>query len=382
MDTISLLNYTSLLNIFSLTQGIIFGCVLIYLSSKRRPSFFLGLFLLIYGVSDIVNILAFRGVIEKHPFLFFLPVRFYFLKFPLLFLYVQELTLKPKIRYQIKHLYPGVFEFIFLSSLLILFLFGELNISNVKGGFLEGSYYLAANLFAAFYLFKILTLLKENENRVNDFYSEVKSKLLYWIKTLVYGFLILTAIFIAFILIQLLVALKVSIPEKPILIVYILASIANLVLMYWAVIFGVKQHYISLDNKTINKIVKASISVTKSEKHDNFDYIFNQVITLIEQSKCFKNKELTIIDLAYLIDINHQKLSQVINYKTNSNFNTFINKYRIEEAKEILLDPNRARKYTMEGLGHEVGFKSRSSLYIAFKKFENCTPGKFTSINN
>ncbi len=363
----------------SLAQGVIFGCVLIYLSSKRRPSLLLGLFLLTYGISESANILVDRGLIDKHPFLFFLPMRFYFLSFPLLFLYVQEITLKPKLRDKIKHLYPGVLEFILLSCLLVLFLFGKLNISILNEGVFETGYYLTANLFAIFYLFKTLKLLKENENRVYDFHSEVENKLLHWIKTLVYGYLILMGIFMAFILLQILTVFIVSIPIKPILIFYTLASIANLLLMYWAVIFGVRQHYIPLDNKALKKTVKVSNVFAKSE---NYDEIFNQVIVLIEQSKCYQNKELTIGDLANLVDIHYQKLSKVIRYKTNDNFNTFINKYRVEEAKEILLDPKRAKTFTMEGLGHEVGFKTRSSMYIAFKKFENCTPGNYPMINS
>ncbi len=382
MNELSLLYYASIIDMISLGQGLVFGCILIFLSSKRRPSLLLGLFLITLGGSYIFNIMADRGITESYPYLFFLPIHFYLLSYPLLFLYVHQLIYRSNIRSHIKHLIPGILEFILFTCLLVLVLFGKLNLSAIRNGILEGAFILTVNIFVAFYLFKTLSLLKKNKNLVYDFHSEVENKLLGWVKTLVNAFLILICINITFLSFQFLfIVLKVSIPATYVLTAYVLVGISELVLMYWAVIFGVRQHYIVLDNLLDKKTTKGPIVFPKSTNQDDFDHIYNQLIILIEQSKCFKNKELTIVDLAKLIDIHYRKLSQIINYKTSSNFNSFINKYRVKEAKEILLDPKRSKMFTMEGLGHEVGFKSRSSMYIAFKKFENCTPGKFIKHN-
>ncbi|RMF59660.1 MAG: AraC family transcriptional regulator, partial [Calditrichaeota bacterium] len=60
------------------------------------------------------------------------------------------------------------------------------------------------------------------------------------------------------------------------------------------------------------------------------------------------------------------------------NFNTFINDYRIKEARHILAN-DRERRYTIEAVGEAVGFNSANAFYRAFKKFTGVTPSFFIS---
>ena len=69
-------------------------------------------------------------------------------------------------------------------------------------------------------------------------------------------------------------------------------------------------------------------------------------------------------------------LSQVVNSQLNKNFNDFINSYRIKAAQKRLLDPAFAH-LSMEGIGHSVGFRSKSAFYGAFKKQTGLTPKAF-----
>ncbi|WP_237443362.1 helix-turn-helix domain-containing protein [Sinobacterium norvegicum] len=55
---------------------------------------------------------------------------------------------------------------------------------------------------------------------------------------------------------------------------------------------------------------------------------------------------------------------------------SFVNNYRIEAARRILLDPDTSNMPIVE-LAIEVGFKSKSSFYDAFKRATNMTPTQF-----
>ncbi|RTZ81689.1 MAG: AraC family transcriptional regulator, partial [SAR324 cluster bacterium] len=72
--------------------------------------------------------------------------------------------------------------------------------------------------------------------------------------------------------------------------------------------------------------------------------------------------------------INRTYISQTINEKFNKNYSSFINEYRIKEAQKLLL---KDTNLTYEGIGFEVGFKSKSAFNSAFKTYTGVTPSIF-----
>lgn len=96
----------------------------------------------------------------------------------------------------------------------------------------------------------------------------------------------------------------------------------------------------------------------------------------MEAERSFLKSELTLSELAQELKMNTRYLSQVINEKKSQNFMDFINGYRIELAKELLLKESH-RKYTVLAIAHEVGFKSRSAFYEAFRKQTGTTPSAY-----
>lgn len=329
---------------------------------------FLGFFLLSYGIPFISTILTDLEMNDS-TVLFYFPVRFYFFAFPFLYLYTLEITKTFEINNLIKHIYPAILEFLIISSLFFIMLQGRIILPRIP---FNTTYQLFACLFNVLYLFRILAVLNEHKKKMYDFHSEVSDKLFDWIRILAIGFLAVVIGNIVLIIQPLFYYLDYGplLSEETSLIGQALLSSINLALIFWAVVSGIKQHYTSPGNKVKQK------STTNPDVED-YDIIYKKLLVTIELTKCYKNKELTIVDLAKLVGEHHRKLSRAINHRTNSNFNSFINKYRVEEAKRILQDPKQSGTFTMEGLGYEVGFKTRSSMYMAFKKSENCTPGEF-----
>jgi len=98
------------------------------------------------------------------------------------------------------------------------------------------------------------------------------------------------------------------------------------------------------------------------------------------QSKAYQQPDLTIKKLAQQILLPTRHVSQVINEKTSGNFTEFINQYRIEAAKELLIAPDTAELPTIT-IGRKVGFKSKSTFYAVFKKYTQQSPAAFRKAN-
>jgi len=92
---------------------------------------------------------------------------------------------------------------------------------------------------------------------------------------------------------------------------------------------------------------------------------------IMSQQKVFRNPDLKLGGLAKLLNVSSHQLSQLLNENLENNFTTYVNSYRIEEACSMLLTDNRL---TLEAVGYEVGFNSKSTFFTAFKKHVGMTP--------
>ena len=99
-----------------------------------------------------------------------------------------------------------------------------------------------------------------------------------------------------------------------------------------------------------------------------------QKILFIAEKELFLNPNLTLDDTAKEVKINKHQLSQYLNEKLNKSFNVFINEFRIEKAKSLLQTKSN---YTMEGLGYDCGFNSKSTFFTTFKKITGQTPTEY-----
>ena len=104
--------------------------------------------------------------------------------------------------------------------------------------------------------------------------------------------------------------------------------------------------------------------------------ILNQILVFIQKEKTYLIPTLTLNDLAETICLPPRAVSQVINEFLGKNFYDFINAYRIEEAKRLLIDPASGAKTVLEIL-YQVGYNSKSSFNLAFKHHTGMTPLEF-----
>ncbi len=117
---------------------------------------------------------------------------------------------------------------------------------------------------------------------------------------------------------------------------------------------------------------------TQEDKTKTTQTICEKVKDSMEAGKHYLNQDLSIHDFAKDINISARIISTCINKNFGFNFNEWVNNYRVDNALEILQNKNNDH-LSIEGIGLDSGFKSRSAMYIAFKKKTGETPGNFRS---
>ena len=143
---------------------------------------------------------------------------------------------------------------------------------------------------------------------------------------------------------------------------YIIGPILYTILAYAISLIVVKKGY-------LNTAKYKTTAVSK----DLIDEVWQKVKSLVIDEKQYKDGDLTLKSLSKQLNVTPQTLSMVINQKNQTNFNSFINKYRIEESINLFKD-EKYKDYTIASLSYEAGFNSVSSFNNAFKLYTNSTP--------
>lgn len=100
------------------------------------------------------------------------------------------------------------------------------------------------------------------------------------------------------------------------------------------------------------------------------------LIYSMENDKLYLIRNLSIQDVSEKLNIPRQYISEVVNEHMNTNFQDFINEYRVEEFIKRL-ENEQYHHFTLLAIATDVGFNSKSSFNAIFKKFKGLTPTQF-----
>ncbi len=103
---------------------------------------------------------------------------------------------------------------------------------------------------------------------------------------------------------------------------------------------------------------------------------FQKLEGLLEKDYIYRNPNLNQEMVAQILNISSGYLSQIVNDVTKKNFTAYINSYRVNEVKEMILN-EEFDKYSLLSIGLEAGFKAKSTFYTSFKKETGLTPNQF-----
>lgn len=108
--------------------------------------------------------------------------------------------------------------------------------------------------------------------------------------------------------------------------------------------------------------------------------IERKILTVMEDSTEYCSTEFSLDRLAELVGSNSKYVSQVINASFKKNFNSFVNTYRIQTARERLIDIDKYGNLNIKGIAESVGFKSPTTFINVFKKMVGLTPAMYQNM--
>ncbi|KUY30048.1 AraC family transcriptional regulator [Elizabethkingia ursingii] len=109
---------------------------------------------------------------------------------------------------------------------------------------------------------------------------------------------------------------------------------------------------------------------------EDFESLKQKLLTLIETQKPYLEGDLNLLKLSELIGISTHQLSYLLNNGFNENFFQFVNKYRVQHAKELLISDSY-NKLSVLGIAFDSGFNSKTAFNTFFKKTVGVTPSEF-----
>ncbi len=228
------------------------------------------------------------------------------------------------------------------------------------------------NAIYSLFLFVKAALLVFNKQKMYTYVSSFDT--IRWLKT----FMILGGLVLLFWVLA--IVLNADSVLNPRIFIYYPLRLSSSVLLYWIGYQGFNRYAMMSDRIEIRKIIEIENPIIEKPILEiNKDKIFeklSQIEAYVFTSNCYLNNDLSIKKMAFDLAISESSLSKIIKHGASLNFSDYINKFRVEKAKVFLKDPNFT-DYTLESIGLECGFNSKSTFYSAFKKFNEMTPSEF-----
>jgi len=155
---------------------------------------------------------------------------------------------------------------------------------------------------------------------------------------------------------------------------YIVASYVSF--MIYATSFQIMNRSDFFNNQSsffsfpISKYQKSSLS------DDDKEVILQKISREMKMNGYFTNNLASLSGLSKLLNESSHHVSQVINEKLGMNFFELLASYRVEYAQKLIRE-DKDIKLTVEELADLVGYNSKSSFNIAFKKYTSKTPSEY-----
>lgn len=301
---------------------------------------------------------------------------------PSMYFYVNSLTLNVKSLNFKKQFFLGALFFIInviVFSTVIFFKENETIIAFIVPILNFTTLFPIAVIFpilSIYYIFNSFKSIQKHQTDIGEVYSYEDGISLQWVKVFLFGFV---CWFIAVVLDGF--VNYGSIQDEN----FIGQHTYDFVTSAYIIFIGIKamqQSAINLALANSQKVTKEEIdeeenTIIENETDQNkFLEVWNKSEAVMNLKSPYKNVELTIYDLAKLLETNYKYLSKAINLNSNQNFVSYINSYRVEESKQLLKNTDYDN-YTIEALAEMSGFKSKSAFNTAFKKITGQTPSEF-----
>jgi AraC-like DNA-binding protein len=128
----------------------------------------------------------------------------------------------------------------------------------------------------------------------------------------------------------------------------------------------------NMAKKVVGKYQNSGLTPSFSEE------LKESLESLMLREKLYRQNSLKLEDVAERLGTTRHNTSQVINEHFGLNFFELVNKYRVEEAMELLKD-NTSNRNIID-VAYEVGYNNKVTFNKSFKRFAQLTPSQFMKL--
>jgi AraC-like DNA-binding protein len=179
-------------------------------------------------------------------------------------------------------------------------------------------------------------------------------------------------------------AAKIKSIRKRIAITTIIAIVLllNLAIILW-LYFKMRKYLKSLYQNNMAQ-VKIKLPEVSSPSGGNAEAIrlaelYRRIMQLMEEKEFYKRPDLSIAQISDELATNDKYVSQAINQFSNSNFNSFVNTFRVNEARRLMVKDGH--KLLVKDIAEKSGFGNINTFNKKFKEVTGLTPKLFIEMS-
>jgi AraC-like DNA-binding protein len=359
------LNLLAISNLLVFVQGTLLG--ILFISNPkggRSANNLLGLFIFLYNFGDLHSFFMSSGITAKHPWLLGFPSLFLFWYGPLLYFYTLSL-LQPgftwKKNYYLWFIPAGVElagNFVLVSlggeQVIALFYTEAFTLAAIVESFL-------ASLFSVFLVLRSIRVIINMQDKNAQF--GVKTK---WLRIFLGYFLVRFLFWALYFTIVLSFGWTYNLAQYTDSVVAFLSAIDFIAIFY--ISFFSFRYFNEMHQKQ-----KEAVFVLNSVQEDE---LFSKLKALMENEKIYRQHDLKMSDFAARLSTNVKYVSQIISSRTEGNFTSYVNSYRVAEIQSRIND-NKSEHLTLAAIAEEAGFNSKATFNRVFKDITGQLPSEY-----
>ena len=375
-------NIWAVLILIGAGQGLFLSIYLFTKKENRAANKWLAFLLAVVSIHLLEYAADISGLTLKFPFLLTISYPLLFCMGPLYFIYC---------RYLLDKNYQVTFKTAlhFLPALLVLFMMMPFYLmpASEKVAYIEGLsengaikipieqlVFMALHVIqTVIYIFAAYKFIGKKEEVLKKYSSDVFAvKKLDWLRIFSFYFSIYMLFYF------LLVVLLVFINAYQVQVDYLMVLITALSLFSIGyVAIGSPEIFKTTPDSELQNVEKNvnEKPIAQIRSNNKFPELKEKLLLFMESNKPYLKSDLKISELANSLSVPYYQLSQLINDEFSVNFYDFINKYRVEEAKKLLIEDTR--NFKILAIAYEVGFNSKATFNRVFKKITSFTPSEF-----
>ena len=343
-----------------LSQSLFAGLIIATKRKKSISDILLSAWLFTLGISFLL--IGINNLILDRP----LSINSFLLFNPAFYLYIKSLT---KRKFQLKwiqllHLLP----FAFFQTIVY---YKNFQLSSISFDFNNDTlvftwiYGLAAILsWMVYNSLSLVMVHKHRKSLKNEFSTIEENEKIGWI-------LFIAIFYVCFCLFLSIFGLSIILTGKDPQIIPNIIYPVILFLVYVLGYYGLKQKGI-FGEPLPKEPTKYENSVLTAEKKSEIE---KRIVHIFQTQKAYLNADFCLDLLAEQSGFPKHQITEVLNTEIKKNFFQLVNTYRVEEVKKHLTNKNN--HYSIEAIGYDCGFNSKSSFYTIFKKTTGQTPSQY-----